>query len=413
MKYGLIGEKLGHSFSKPIHEKIADYTYEIKEIAKEELEDFMKAKDFYGINVTIPYKSDVIPYLDYIDPTAEKIGAVNTVVNRDGKLYGYNTDFGGMKMLIEKCGFDYNGKKVLIAGTGGTSKTAKAVAAALKASEIINVGRPEDPGYEGVNYENVYTLHGDADYIINTTPLGMYPRCDGYSLEISNFTNLKGLTDVVYNPLKTRLCQKAEECGVKSSSGLYMLVCQAVLACGIFLDKELDTKKIADEIFYEIVKEKENIVLVGMPGSGKTTAGKALAKKLGKTFIDTDTMVTEKHGVITDIFREKGEDYFRDIEAEEVKTAAYMNNMVISTGGGVILREENIRRLKQNGKVFFLDRPLEDIMPTDDRPLSNDRASLEKRYEERYNIYVACADERITVDGYVDHTVAKITELMK
>lgn len=413
MKYGLIGEKLGHSFSKPIHEKIADYTYEIKEIAKEDLDAFMKSKDFLGINVTIPYKSDVIPYLDYIDETAEKIGAVNTIVNRDGKLYGYNTDFGGMKMLIEKCGFDYKGKKVIVAGTGGTSKTAKAVAAHLGAGEIINVGRPEDPGYAGVDYEAVYALHSDADYIINTTPLGMYPRCDGYSLEISRFRNLKGVTDVVYNPLKTRLCQLAEENGVRSSAGLYMLVGQAVLAVEKFTDRVLDTKKITDEIFSEIIKEKENIVLVGMPGSGKTTIGKALSKKLGKSFVDTDELIREKHGDISEIFKNHGEAYFRDVESEAVIEAAYRNNTVIATGGGAVLREENVRRLRQNGKIFFLDRPLDDILPTDDRPLSKDREALEKRYNERYEIYKASADEIIYVDGIVDNSVRKITEMMK
>ncbi len=413
MKYGLIGEKLGHSFSKPIHEKIAGYTYEIKEIAREDLDAFMKAKDFCGINVTIPYKADVIPYLDYIDPVAENIGAVNTIVNRDGRLYGYNTDFGGLKMLIEKCGFDYENKKVLIAGTGGTSKTANAVAHALGAKTVLHVGRPQDAGYEGVNYENVYTHHEDADYIINTTPLGMYPNCDGYSLEVSQFKNLQGLTDVVYNPLKTRLSQKAEECGVKSACGLYMLVCQAVLACEIFTGEKFDTKKVAGEIFAEIVKEKQNIVLVGMPGSGKTTIGKALAEALGKEFIDTDDMIVAKHGVISDIFAQKGESYFRDVESEQVKTAAKMNGMVIATGGGAVLRPENVDALKQNGVVFFLNRPLEDIIPTDDRPLSSDIDALKKRFEERYDIYVKSADKEILVDGIVENSVKKIMETVK
>lgn len=413
MKYGLIGEKLGHSFSKPIHESIADYTYEIKEIAREDLDAFMKAKEFCGINVTIPYKADVIPYLDYIDPVAESIGAVNTIVNRDGKLYGYNTDFGGLKMLIEKCGFDYKDKKVLIAGTGGTSKTANAVANALGAKTVLHVGRPESAGYMGISYENVYSLHGDADYIINTTPLGMYPDCDGYSLEVSRFKSLKGLTDVVYNPLKTRLSQKAEECGVKSACGLYMLVCQAVLACEIFTGEKFDTKKIAGEIFAEIVKEKQNIVLVGMPGSGKSTIGKALSEKLGKKFIDTDEMIVSEHGIISDIFAQKGETYFRDAETEQVKKAAKMNGMVIATGGGAVLRKENVDALKQNGVVFFLDRPLEDIMPTDDRPLSSDFEALKKRYDERYGIYLASCDEKIHVDGIVENSVNKIAETVK
>ncbi len=408
MKYGLIGEKLGHSFSKPIHEKIAGYTYEIKEIAKEDLDAFMKAKDFCGINVTIPYKADVIPYLDYIDPMAEKIGAVNTIVNRDGRLYGYNTDFGGLKILIEKSGFSYEGRKVIIAGTGGTSKTAFAVAESLGAKEIIKVGRNEK-----VNYENVYSLHSDADYIINTTPLGMYPNCDTYALELSEFKNLKGVTDVVYNPLKTRLSQKAEENGIKSGCGLYMLVCQAVLACEIFTGKKLDTETLADEIFTEIVKEKQNIVLIGMPGSGKSTIGKALSKALGKDFVDTDDMIVSQYGVISDIFAQKGEKYFREIETEKVKAAAKMNGMVIATGGGAVLKKENVDALRQNGVLFFLNRPIEDIIPTSDRPLSSDYEALKKRFDERYDIYVASADKEIFVDGVVENSVNKIMETLK
>ncbi|MBQ7295083.1 MAG: ATP-binding protein [Clostridia bacterium] len=413
MKYGLIGEKLGHSFSKPIHEKIAGYTYEIKEIAREDLDAFMKAKDFCGINVTIPYKADVIPYLDYIDPTAEKIGAVNTVVNREGKLYGYNTDFGGMKALIERCGFDYTDKKVLVLGTGGTSKTANAVAAALGAGEIITVGREQDPGYQGVNYENVYSLHRDADYIINATPLGMYPNVEGYAVEPSEFPQLKGLTDVVYNPLKTRLCQKAEECSVKNAAGLYMLVGQAVLACSIFTGKDFDTVKVTDEIFGEIVSEKQNIVLIGMPGSGKSTIGKALSEKTGKPFIDTDEMIVEKHGVISDIFAQHGEEYFRDRETEAVKEAAKQSGMIIATGGGAILRKENVDALKQNGVIFFLNRPLEDIIPTDDRPLSSNIEALKKRFDERYDKYVLAGDCEIHVDGIVENAVNKILECLK
>lgn len=408
MKYGLIGEKLGHSFSKPIHEKIAGYTYEIKEIAKEDLDAFMKAKDFCGINVTIPYKATVIPYLDYIDPIAEKIGAVNTIVNRDGRLYGYNTDFGGLKMLIEKSGFCYDGRKVIIAGTGGTSKTAFAVAESLGAKEIIRVGRNET-----VNYENVYSLHGDADYIINTTPLGMYPDCDTYALELSEFKNLKGVTDVVYNPLKTRLSQKAEEKGIESACGLYMLVCQAVLACEIFKGEKLDAKTLADEIFTKILKEKQNIVLIGMPGSGKSTIGKALSKALKKDFIDTDDMIVSQYGVISDIFAQKGEKYFREIETEMVRTAAKKNGMVIATGGGAVLKKENVDALRQNGVLFFLNRPIEDIIPTSDRPLSNDYEALKKRFDERYDIYVASADKEIFVDGVIENSVNKIMETLK
>ncbi len=408
MKYGLIGEKLGHSFSKPIHEKIGGYEYELKEIAKADLDFFMKQRDFLGINVTIPYKSDVIPYLDYIDPIAEKIGAVNTVINRGGELYGYNTDFGGMKMLISKQGFDYKSKKVLILGTGGTAKTAFAVSESLGAGEIVSVSRKGS-----VNYENVYTLHGDADFIINTTPVGMYPDNFSSPVDVSLFKNLAGVTDVVYNPIKTRLCLECENSGVPCECGLYMLVSQAVLGCEYFTEKKLDREKLTDEIFESIKKEKQNIVLIGMPGSGKSTVGKTLGEKTGRDFVDTDEMIVSKHGDISSIFAKKGERYFRDIEAEAVREASLRSGVIIATGGGAVLRRENIEALRQNGVLFFLNRPLCDIVPTDDRPLSSDYKALKKRFEERYAIYLSSADYEIHIDGNVENAVGKITELME
>ncbi len=408
MKYGLIGEKLGHSFSKPIHESIADYIYEIKEIPRDDLAFFMKKRDFCGINVTIPYKQSVIPYLDFIDEKALKIGAVNTVVNREGKLYGYNTDFGGMKMLIEKQKFSYEGKKVVILGSGGTAKTAQAVAESLGAKGIITVSRRGE-----VNYENLLSLHGDCDYIINTTPCGMYPNTDESAVDVSLFENLKGVTDAVYNPLKTKLCLDCERQGKKCECGLYMLVSQAVLASQIFSGKTFEVKKTADEVYGRILNEKRNIVLIGMPGSGKTTVGKALSEKLGKTFIDTDDIITQEYGCISDIFAEKGEDFFRNIESVAVKKVALQNGLVIATGGGAVLRQENVEYLKHNGVLFFLDRPLADIIPTEDRPLSRDFEALKKRYEERYGIYLSSCDEKIDVDGNVQNAVSKITEKLK
>lgn len=408
MKYGLIGERLGHSFSKPIQEKIGGYEYELKEIEKSDLASFMKRKDFIGINVTIPYKTEVMAYLDYIDAAAEKIGAVNTVVNRDGKLYGYNTDFSGMKALILKQGFDYKDKKVLILGTGGTAKTAAAVAESLGAGEIVFVSRKGN-----VNYENVYSLHGDADFIINTTPVGMYP--DNYSspVDVTRFEKLEGITDVVYNPLKTELCIESEKNTIFCTCGLYMLVYQAVLSCEYFTDKSLEKEKLADEIFTDIKREKQNIVLIGMPGSGKTTIGKILAEKTGREFIDTDEMIVKKYGEISEIFEKKGEEYFRFVEAEAVKEASRKNGCIIATGGGAVLKRENVDALKQNGVIFFLNRPLCDIVPTDDRPLSSDYSSLKKRFEERYDIYLTSSDYEIHIDGSAEDAAAKITEIMK
>ncbi|MBO5936313.1 MAG: AAA family ATPase [Clostridia bacterium] len=408
MNYGLIGEKLGHSFSKIIHEKIADYTYELKEISKENLDEFMTERDFNCINVTIPYKEDVMPYLDYVDSAAKAMGAVNTIVNRDGKLYGYNTDFGGMKLMIEKNGFDFCGAKVLILGSGGTAKTAKAVTESLGAREIITVSRSGE-----VNYDNVYTLHKDADFIINTTPCGMYPNNGTYAVDPAMFSSLKGIIDAVYNPLKTTLVQKGEKLGVKGVTGLYMLIAQAVLACGIFQDRDFDAAKLSDEVFCEIMKEKQNIVLVGMPGSGKSTIGKALAKKLGRDFIDTDDVITQKHGVISEIFSQYGESYFRDRESEAVADTAKQSSLVIATGGGAILREENVDMLRQNGVIFFLNRPLEDIIPTDDRPLSSNLKDLKKCFDERYDKYKASADFEIFVNGNIENSVIKILECIR
>ncbi len=408
MKYGLIGEKLGHSFSKPIHESIADYSYEIKEIPRDGLDAFMRKRDFQGINVTIPYKQSVIPYLDFIDEAAREIGAVNTVVNRDGILYGYNTDFGGMKMLIERQGLSYEGKKVVILGSGGTAKTAQAVAAALGAKEIITVSRRGE-----VNYGNLLSLHGDCDYIINTTPCGMYPDTDECAVDVAAFKCLKGVTDVVYNPLKTKLCLCCEAQGISCECGLYMLVAQAVLASRLFSGRSFDVKSTADEVYGKLLREKRNIVLIGMPGSGKTTVGKALAESLGKEFTDTDDLISEEYSTISAIFAEKGEGFFRDIESVAVKRASLRNGLVIATGGGAVIREENVAYLKHNGVLFFLDRPLQDIMPTEDRPLSRDLEALKKRYEERYGIYLSVCDERIEIDGSVENAVRRITEKLK
>ena len=411
MKYGLIGEKLGHSFSKEIHEKLGRYSYELLELAPDEVEDWMRARDFAGFNVTIPYKQTVIPFLDEITERARAIGAVNTVVNRKGKLLGDNTDFGGMEALIRRMGLDLNGKKVLIAGTGGTSKTAAAVAEKLGAGEILRLSRSEKDG--SISYEQAYREHGDARILIHTTPAGMYPKSDGIAVNLENLPCLEGLVDVVYNPLTTRLVREARERGIKAENGLYMLVAQAVLAAEDFTGESFGDEVIED-IFREIVFEKRNIVLTGMPSSGKSTLGRILAGRLGRELVDTDERIVEHAGIpITEIFSRFGEKHFREMEAEVIKNVSESGGKIISTGGGAILRKDNVDKLKSNGTIVFLDRDPEALIPTDDRPLADDREKIRRLYEERYPRYMAAADIRIEIRGVPENTAEELLRRLK
>lgn len=398
MKYGCIGEILKHSFSKEIHNLISDYEYELCEVSRDTFSDFLNKRDFSAINVTIPYKEIIIPHLDFISEDAKKIGAVNTVVNRGGKLYGYNTDFYGMTMLIKHAGVDVKDKKVVILGSGGTSKTALSVATSLGAREIIRVSRS---GKDGAStYGELFSYHSDTDVIINTTPVGTFPNIFDTPVDLSRFAKLSGVIDVVYNPLSTPLILKAKELGIRAEGGLYMLVAQALRASEFFTDRTYPYGTL-DKIYNGIFKKKQNIVLIGMPACGKSTVGKKLSEELGKEFIDTDALVEARLGKsIPDVFREMGENFFRDTEAEIIREVSAKNGSVISTGGGVPLRPENIAALRENGRIYFIDRPLDDLMPTSDRPLASTREAIEMRYRERYSVYKASAD--ITVDAATD-----------
>ena len=416
MNYGLIGEKLGHSFSKEIHALIGSYDYELKEIASIDLPAFMQQKEFKGINVTIPYKQDVIPFLNSIDKAAEEIGAVNTVVNRDGKLSGYNTDFIGLKRLILSQGLKLDGKKVLILGTGGTSRTARAVAKALNAKTILTVSRSaktsddkaDSISQSVISYQDAAALHNDCDIIINTTPCGMFPKIDDSPIDLSPFTKLSGVIDVIYNPLRSRLVLQAQEKKIIAAGGLYMLVQQAIAASEYFFDTTYSDDE-ADRIYKTILNKKQNIVLVGMPGSGKTTVGKKFAKKLNRRFYDTDVVITEKEGTTpAEIIRTKGEQAFRDIESAVCRELASEQGVIIATGGGAVLRKENVFNLKKNGLLFFIDRPIEAIKPTDDRPLSSSEDKLRQVYEYRYPIYTRETDYHIVSDNILEHTIEKV-----
>ncbi|MDE5995025.1 MAG: AAA family ATPase [Oscillospiraceae bacterium] len=406
MEYGCIGKKLPHSFSKIIHEKIGDYSYELCELTEEELPLFMTKRDFKAINVTIPYKEAVIPYLYELSETAKSIGAVNTVVNRGGKLYGYNTDFYGMAALIKKNNIDFAGKKVAVLGTGGTSKTAAAVAKSLGAETVIKVSRKSIDGT--VTYDELYKNHSDTDIIINTTPVGMFPQIYASPVDLSSFEHLTGVIDAVYNPLETKLVANAKVKGIPAESGLYMLVAQAIRAYEIFMDQTAE-ENLLNSIFNDVKSQKQNIVLIGMPGSGKTTIGQAVSNKLSRDFVDSDNEIKKIIKTdISDYFEKFGEEKFRDVETEVIKDISKLSGAVIATGGGAVLRQENVDALKMNGVLYFLDRPLEQIIPTSDRPTASSTEALKKRYNERYGIYCASADKNITVTGNVQDAVVQI-----
>ena len=406
LSYGCIGEHLPHSFSKEIHGQIGGYAYELKELTPEELPAFMAARSFHGINVTIPYKQAVIPFLDEIDETARAIGAVNTVVNRNGKLYGFNTDLDGLTRLIRRIGLDLSGKKVLIPGTGGTSRTAAFAAEQLGAREIRKISRTGRDG--SLTYEEALRDHTDAEIILNTTPCGMYPEPDAQPLPLEPFHRLEGVADVIYNPLRTRLVLDARSRGIPAEGGLYMLVAQAVRASEHFLDT-VYPDGLTDRIYEQILRQKENIVLIGMPGSGKSAVGRILAEKTGRSLADTDQLITEKAGKpIPDIFRENGEPAFRDLETEIIRALSKQGGQIISTGGGAVLRPENVTALRQNGRLFWLDRDPEALVPTDDRPLADTAEKMKQLYRVREPVYRAAADEIIPVTGTPENAADNI-----
>lgn len=406
MEYGLIGEKLGHSFSREIHQRLGGYDYRLQELTPAQLPAFLEKRDFRGVNVTIPYKQTVIPLLDEVDPKAAAIGAVNTIVNRRGRLYGCNTDYDGMAALARHAGLTLKNKNVLILGTGGTSRTAMTVAADLGAAEIRRVSRTGRGG--AITYEQAADL--PVQVLINTTPCGMYPGCDGQPMDLSRFGWLEGVLDAVYNPLRTRLVLQARDNGARGQGGLYMLVAQAAAACRLFLDRPLPDGAL-DSVYRAIHGQKQNIVLTGMPGSGKSTVGRVLARQLDRELVDTDTEIIRlAKKPIPEIFAQRGERGFRDLESQVIQEVSRRTGLVIATGGGAILREENVRRLRQNGRIYFLDRPAEDIQPTDDRPLARDMEAVRQRYAERYPRYTSTADAAVPVRGSAEDVAAAIRE---
>ncbi len=403
-KYCLIGEKLGHSYSALIHGEFG-YRYDLVELTQDELENFAKSGDFDGFNVTIPYKTEIMKYLDEIDDGAKEIGAVNTVKRKAGRLYGYNTDIFGMEYALESKGISLNGKKVVILGSGGTSKTAATLAARKNAREIVVVSR----GGEN-NYENL-SRHYDAEVIINTTPVGMYPNNGQIIVDTARFTRLESVFDAVYNPLLTPLLAEAKKRELKYSSGLKMLIAQAKYARDIFVGGKI-SDEVIEKIYKKLYIDTVNIVLVGMPSSGKTTVGKLIADYFGKKFVDTDAEIEkEAKKSVKEIFAEDGEKVFRQKEADVLAKVGKERGQVIATGGGAVMGENAYYDLKQNGVIVYLTRDL-DKAEFSGRPLleKDGAEAIRKLSEVRRPVYLAFADIIAENNGDISATVEFIRE---
>lgn len=433
MEFGLIGYPLKHSFSKEVHSLFSNYKYDICELEENNFDAFMREKNFKGINVTIPYKQKVIPYLDEIDSFAKDINAVNTIVNNNGSLIGYNTDFYGIVSSFAFFNCFNKNYHYIILGTGATSNTLEYSLRFLGATNIKKCYRENSKIKGDILYKDLENEYADKDvFIINATPNGMYPHMDDPQLiDLKKFKNLKGVFDVVYNPLRTNLLIEAEKLGVKAFSGLYMLVAQAIFAGKYFTNDYVENDPFhfepaltalrngdiakADKLcnnaltsgiekyYNTCYKNKLNIVLTGMPTCGKSTLSKMISEKYGYEFIDTDELIENKiNGKISDFIKLNGEEKFRDIESEVIKEISTKNHSVISTGGGAILKNENVTNLKHNGKIFFINRSLELLKPTSDRPLTSNLDDLKKKFDERLPIYKNTCD--VEVDGDVEYS---------
>lgn len=400
MKCGLLGRKLGHSYSPQIHGELADYSYELFEKEPEELEEFLKNGDFTGLNVTIPYKKDVIPYLSELSPTAARLGAVNTIVHRsDGSLIGHNTDYFGFQSMVRRSGVDPAGKKALVLGSGGASNTAVAVLQELGAQVVVISRKGEN------NYDNLH-LHADAALIVNATPVGMYPNVGVSPIDLGVFPHLEGVLDVVYNPARTQLLLDGERRGLVTMNGLWMLVAQAKESAEWFTGQPVSNDRIA-AIHRTLKTQMENIILIGMPGSGKSTVGLALSETLGRRFVDADAEIVKAAGMpIPEIFAQQGESGFRAIETQVLSELGKQSGLILSTGGGCVTREENYQPLHQNGTIFCLTRDLSKL-PTDGRPLSQ-AGHLEEMYRIRKPLYERFADHIIDNNGSPNAAVTAI-----
>ena len=390
--YGLLGRKLGHSWSVPIHQALGCEGYRLIELEPEELGDFLRREDIGGLNVTIPYKRDVMAFCDVIDEGAKTIGSVNTIVRRAGKLYGYNTDIDGFLYMLRRARISLMGKKVVVLGSGGASLTAQAAARRERAREVVVVSRAGPD-----NYENLPQRHGDAETLVNTTPVGMWPDMTGRPVDLLAFPDMEAVADVIYNPGRTGLLLQAKKGGLRRTGGLPMLVAQAKRAEELFFDKAIPDGE-TENIIAQLWRDRTNLVLVGMPGCGKTTVGRALARLSGKPFVDLDEEIVRRADKpIPEIFRAEGEETFRVLEAQALAEICAQSGQVIATGGGAVLRAENRDIMRRTGRVYFLRRALEEL-PRDGRPLSQ-KGGLEEMYRVRKPLYSAAAD--VVIDNSV------------
>ena len=406
LKCGLLGQKLGHSYSPAIHGMLADYDYQLFEREPEQLEDFLKNGDWDGINVTIPYKKAVLPYCAELSDTARRIGSVNTIVRRpDGSLYGDNTDAYGFESLVKKSGIDVRGKKALVLGSGGASVTVVAVLKLLGAESVTVISRGGEDNYDNLD------KHADAQIIANTTPVGMYPNNGQAAVDLAQFPQCEGVLDVVYNPARTALLLQAEKLGIPCAGGLYMLVAQAKRSSELFTGRSIPDSEIG-RIEKLLSGRMKNIVLVGMPSSGKSTLAAALGERLGRPVYEADALIEQEAGMdIPAIFAQYGEGHFRALETEVLSRLGKLSGAVISTGGGCVTREENYDLLHQNGTILWLQRGTEKLDKTG-RPLSL-KNDLNEMFQKREPMYRRFADAAVDNNGSVEAALAQILEVLQ
>ncbi len=392
MRY-LVGKDINYSLSPLIHKEFGDEFYAIKNLSESEFDSFIKSKDFDGVNVTIPYKVNSIKCLDEIDDCAREIGAVNTIVNKGGKLIGYNTDVSGMAYALEKANINLDGKRVLILGSGGTSKTARFVAKSAKSVSVVSrMGE--------INYDNCYEQK-EVEIVINTTPIGMGDFAFDNIIDLSKFPRLEGVMDVCYNPYNTLFMQQAKSLGVKVATGLDMLVEQARVAHNLFANDNISRDK-NDEIVKTCQKAMSNVYLIGMGGSGKSTIGKALADKLNMKFVDTDEEIVKREGrEIASII--KDERYFRKVESEILRSVCKMSGYIVATGGGVVLDENNVKAMRTNGKIVLLERdcPISRPLYQDEKAWLDVKKKRAHLYESACDIVVKNCDIESCIDKIV------------